>query len=68
MPTADLIVGQQIIIRSEADSTAINSGTGNLIYAGNTPAQNLTISQASCRQFYLAQISPNYLWIIISTS
>jgi hypothetical protein len=69
LPTTLLSVGQRITIRSEADSSSVNSGTGNLIYRGITPLITATISQASCVQFLLAQITGSvYNWIVISTS
>lgn len=69
LPTSGMTIGQTIIIRSEADSTAINSGTGNLIYRATTPAQSVVVSQASCVQFCLGSITASvYNWFVVSTS
>lgn len=69
LPTNGTALGQTIIIRSEADSTAINSGTGNLIYRGTTATQSSVISQASCVQFCLGSKTGSvYNWFVVSTS
>ena len=69
LPTALTSVGQIITIRSEADSTSINSGSGNLIYRGTTAAISTVISQASCVQFTLGSITSGvYNWFVVSTS
>jgi hypothetical protein len=69
LPTTDMTLGQTIIIRSEADSSSINSGTGNLIYRSITASELVVISQASCVQFCLGSIEGSvYNWFVVSTS
>lgn len=69
LPTSGMTIGQTIIIRSEADSSSINSGTGNLIYRSITASELVVISQASCVQFCLGSIEGSvYNWFVVSTS
>ena len=69
LPTSGMTIGQTIIIRSEADSSSINSGTGNLIYRSITASESVVISQASCVQFCLGSIEGSvYNWFVVSTS